>query len=287
MKSKVLLPVLGLAVIGAVLFYNQELFSKVKATKMTASLLDDNPNASNKKIINPFPKKITINQENIFNDEKKSNYTIGELLKKNELDKLFSDKTFPKDFNYKELAYEVDIHKQNANAPRYDIKYKKEVKVEDLAGTLGMYDNPFVFTQLYHRANLTLSAPNGKYLYDEHFPEDKSEEQAYLVRKVSHLLPLYNEDNEIKYLHFSVYIRHVERGVYETYKNYVVKYNDNGTINHITIFSKNELNNIKLNYDEADKLTNIDNITFYQYSSSKEKNSINCYYNKIQVQEKS
>ncbi len=57
MKSKILLPVLGLVLIGGAVLYNQNVFSNVKTSKMSASLLDDNPNVSNKKVFNPFPKK--------------------------------------------------------------------------------------------------------------------------------------------------------------------------------------------------------------------------------------
>jgi len=172
---------------------------------------------------------------------------------------------------------------------RYDMKYKKEVKAEELANALNMYDNPFIFTQLYHRNNISLTNIKGNYLYDEHFPENKPEEQAYLVKKVSHLLPVFDENKEIKYLHFNVYTRHVERGVYETYENYVVKYNDDGTINHVVSFSKNKLTWTKLNYDSSSKLAYVDNIYFYQYGSEngKGKRTAVCDYYKIQVQEKS
>lgn len=57
MKSKILLPILGLVVIASAVLYNQNVFSNVKTSKMSASLLDDNPNISNKKVSNPFPKK--------------------------------------------------------------------------------------------------------------------------------------------------------------------------------------------------------------------------------------
>jgi len=81
----------------------------------------------------------------------------------------------------------------------------------------------------------------------------------------------------------------VERGVYETYENYVVKYNDDGTINHVIAFSKNTLTWTKLNYDSSSKLTYVDNIYFYQYGSEngKGKRTAVCDYYKIQVQEKS
>lgn len=289
MKSKILLPVLGLAIIGGVILYNPKVLSSVKPSKMSASLLDDNPNVSDKKVINPFPKEMEIKSDKIFSEEAKTSASIRELLTKNEFQGLFSKNEFPKDFNCKELTYEIDIHNKNANAPRYDMKYKKQIKTEDLASSVGFYENPFVFTQLYHRNNITLSEAKGKYLYDEHFPEDQPEEKSYMVRKVSYLLPLFNEDNQIQYLHFNAYARHVERGVYETYENYVVKYNNNGTINHVISFSKGKLNWVKLNYDASNRVTYADVLNIYQYGdeSSKSKRTIYCQNYKIQIQEKS
>lgn len=288
MKSKILLPVLGLALISGIVLYKQNVFSNVKPGKMSASLLDDNPKVSDKKVINPFPKQMEIKNENISSADAETKLSIRELLNKNELQNLFSKNEFPKDFNCKELSYEIDIHNQNVNAPRYDMKYKKQIKAEELANYAGMYENPFVFTQLYHRNNLTLSPAKGKYLYDEHFPENQPEDEAYLVRKVSHLLPIFNENNQIKYLHFNVYVRHVERGVYETYENYVVKYNEDGTINYVINFSKGKLNWVKLNYDASNKVTYADNLNLYQYEEeeSKTKYKVGFYYSRIIVQEK-
>jgi hypothetical protein len=288
MKSKILFPVLGFALIGAVVLYNQNVFSNVKAGKMSASLLDDNPNNASKKVLNPFPDKIKTSSEQVFREEIETNATLRELVTKDEVKKAFL-KSFPESFDCKELSYEIDLHNQNPNAPRYDMKYKKEVKAEELANVLNMYDNPFIFTQLYNRNNISLTNIKGNYLYDEHFPENKPEEQAYLVKKVSHLLPVFNDSKEIQYLHFNVYARHVERGVYETYENYVVKYNDDGTINHVVSFSKSKLTWTKLNYDSSSKLAYVDNIYFYQYGSEngKGKRTAVCDYYKIQVQEKS
>lgn len=225
----------------------------------------------------------------IFTETEKTQFSIRELLTKNELNALFPKVELPKDFNCKEMAYEIDIHNKNANAPRYDMKYKKQIDAENLASTAGLYENPFVLTQLYHRNNLILSPAKGKYLYDEHFPENQPEEQAYLVRKVSHLLPLFNENNEVQYLHFNVYARHVERGVYETYENYVVKYNEDGTMNHVIAFNKNKLNWIKLNYNASNTVTYVDCLNIYQYSegSEKSKKNISCQYHRIELKEKS
>jgi len=182
MKSKILFPVLGLSLICAVVLYNQNVFSNVKAGKMSASLLDDNPNNASKKVLNPFPDKITTISKQVFKEKIETNATLRELVTKDEVKKAFSGKSFPESFDCKELSYEIDLHNQNPNAPRYDMKYKKEVKAEELANVLGMYDNPFVFNQLYHRNNITLTDSKGKYLYDEHFPENRPEEQAYLVK---------------------------------------------------------------------------------------------------------
>jgi hypothetical protein len=286
MKSKILLPVLGLALIGGAILYNPNVFSKVKTTKMSASLLDDNPTVSDKKVINPFPKEMEIKTESFFNTDAQTKFTIRELLNKNEIQNLFSKNELPQSFNCKELSYEIDIHNQNANAPRYDMKYKKEIEIEVLTNAVNLYENPFVFSQLYHVNNITLSPAKGKYLYDEHFPENQPEERAYLVRKVSCLLPLFNEDNQIQYLHFNAYTRHVERGVYETYENYVVKYNNDGTINHVINFSKGRLNWVKLNYDASSKVTSADNVSLYQHKESEGKYKVGLSYYKIMINNK-
>lgn len=285
MKSKILFPILGIITAAGIIFYNPKVLSNVKSGKISASLLDDNPNKSNKKILNPFPEKMHLNEQLVTYKDVKSKYSIRELLSKNELTTIFSDLSFPKDFSCKELLQEIDLHKKNENATRYDMKYHKEVKNQDLSNYLGLYDNPFVLSQLYHRNNIILSPSKGEYLYDEHFPENQPEEQSYLVRKVNHLLPIFNNDKEIEYLHFGIYNRYVERGVYETYKNFVVKYNNNGNIEHFIKFNKNELSWVKLNYDDnSHKFLYAEVVAFYQRQENKiNSNNVSCRYSKIEI----
>lgn len=287
MKSKILLPVIGFAILGGIALYNPKVFSTVKSEKMSASvLLEDNPNLTEKKVINPFPKDIQVSTVQIFNEDIKTPQSIREILK-NQLQILSSKHEIPKEFDCREITYEVDIHNQKTDAPRYDMKYSKEVNAaEELVNYVGMYEVPFVFTQLYHRNNITLTPAKGKYLYEEHFPEKEPEQEAYLVRKVSHLLPIFDQNNEIKYLHFSVYARHVERGVYETYENFVIKYNEDGTISHVINFSKNHLNWVKMNYDTDGKATYADNITLNRYTSSSRGAGIHFYHYRINIKHK-
>lgn len=277
MKRKFLLPILVVFVLGGGVILGAKYIKGFNT--LSASILD-NPTNSAGKPASPFTmatKGWTPSEGISENSEGKINLELREILAQNKLQEVFPKATFPKGFSAEALHKESNLHKNKESEPRFTVNHNSQIKIDDDLSNLVSHAS-FILTRLYHRDNLSFAKPKEAYYLNEHFPQERPENEAYQVDRFGNFLVVKNDKGQVEYLHTLAYHRVVERGTYEYYENYVVKFNPDGSLDHFISFQKGQISWTKLNYDDKGMVSLVEDVSLSSYKNGSNTMNHNYYY---------